>query len=93
MKGADKRLWAVQFGVKHYAGAVTYTVKNFLEKNKDVQQEMFFDFLETSSCSFAKEITKFRVRQLLCLLVLPLAMKHTYKDHQRRLLLLRVGIF
>ena len=61
VKGTDKRLWAVQFGIRHYAGTVTYSVKNFLEKNKDVQQELFFDYLEASSCEFIKNITKYRV--------------------------------
>ena len=61
VKGADKRKWSSEFGVKHYAGPVTYKVKNFLEKNKDVQEDMLFDFLEKSTCSFAREITKYRV--------------------------------
>lgn len=48
-------------GIQHYAGPVVYQVKHFLEKNKDVQQDTFFDYLETSSNPFAREITKYRV--------------------------------
>ncbi len=68
VKGADKRLWSAQFGITHYAGPVTYRVEGFLEKNKDVQQEMFFDYLESSSSPFTREITRFRVcvRVSLC---------------------------
>ena len=38
-----------------------YSVKGFLEKNKDVQQEMFFDAMESSKSTFVRELANFRV--------------------------------
>ena len=43
-----------------------YTVKDFLEKNRDHQQDMLFDFMEASSIPFVKELTRFRVSNYLC---------------------------
>eukprot|EP01117_Protostelium_nocturnum_P014956 TRINITY_DN574_c0_g2_i1.p1 TRINITY_DN574_c0_g2~~TRINITY_DN574_c0_g2_i1.p1 ORF type:complete len:2184 (+),score=918.74 TRINITY_DN574_c0_g2_i1:142-6693(+) len=40
------------FIIKHYAGDVSYTVTNFLEKNKDTLQEELMDLLTNSGSEF-----------------------------------------
>ncbi|XP_017776835.1 PREDICTED: myosin-I heavy chain isoform X2 [Nicrophorus vespilloides] len=59
-KGDDKRRWELEFGVKHYAGGVLYNVKGFVDKNKDVQQDVFFDILSRSSCEYIQDLASYQ---------------------------------
>ena len=61
VKGEDARNWDKQFGIRHYAGVVSYSVLGFVDKNRDTQQDVFFDSLAKSKSSFIHELCEFKV--------------------------------
>ncbi|KAL1512529.1 hypothetical protein ABEB36_002110 [Hypothenemus hampei] len=60
VKGDDRRRWETEFGIKHYAGCVTYNVQGFVDKNRDVQQDVFFDIISRSRNEFVQDLSTFQ---------------------------------
>lgn len=59
-KATDRRHLETEFSIRHYAGSVTYQVKGFVDKNRDVQQDVLFDFMSRSKNPFVQEISSYQ---------------------------------
>lgn len=59
-KGEDRRKWDKEFGIRHYAGTVVYSVEGFVDKNRDSQQDVLFDLLAKSKQDFVRQLCDYR---------------------------------
>lgn len=56
IKGNDRRNWSSEFSIRHFAGSVTYSVNGILKKNKDAQQSLLLDIIETSKNPLLRDL-------------------------------------
>lgn len=60
VKSNDRRHWESEFGIRHYAGSVSYNVRGFVDKNRDVQQDALFEFMGRSNNAFVQKLASYQ---------------------------------